>query len=220
MSSFRLGDATNIIVHSKLSYQRAVCFQLVARSAIMYFINGFQSSSLVTLVSWQTVKAVSIEASLIGRGIVKEFQDEIFHYIMTSYIRHMGRPRGFYIFSEISGMEGVKNISEDFLGANKKHIWLQVIGNFYRKISEDQFLSWMLESGQWAWLPTFGSSNGLSPVRRQGITWTNADQIGPQGTKFGESFIKKNIHKKHHPGKCISKCQLENIRHFIPDLMC
>ena len=62
MSSFRLGDATNIIFHSKLSFQQAVCFQLVARSVVMYFIDGFQPSLFV--VSWQTVKTFSIEARL------------------------------------------------------------------------------------------------------------------------------------------------------------
>ena len=37
-----------------------------------------------------------------------------------------------------------------------------------------------------------GSGNGLSPVRRQAITWTNADllSIGPSGTNFSEIWIK------------------------------
>ena len=52
MSSFRLGDATNIIFHSKLSFQRAVCFQLVAGSVVMYFINGFQPSLFVICQHW------------------------------------------------------------------------------------------------------------------------------------------------------------------------
>ena len=36
-----------------------------------------------------------------------------------------------------------------------------------------------------------GSGNGLSPVRRQAITWTNADllSIGPLGTNFREIWI-------------------------------
>ena len=36
------------------------------------------------------------------------------------------------------------------------------------------------------------SGNGLSPVRRQAITWTNADvlSIGPSGTNFSEISIK------------------------------
>ena len=55
-------------------------------------------------------------------------------------------------------------------------------------------------SAIWA---SFGSANGLSPVRRQAITWTNADllSIGPLGTNFSEiefkiqnvSFIKKHL---------------------------
>ena len=37
-----------------------------------------------------------------------------------------------------------------------------------------------------------GSGNGLSPVRRQAITWTNVDflSIGPLGTNFSEIWIK------------------------------
>ena len=44
---------------------------------------------------------------------------------------------------------------------------------------------------QWFWV-SFGSSNSLSPVRRQVITWTNADllSIGPLGTNFNEIEIK------------------------------
>ena len=39
---------------------------------------------------------------------------------------------------------------------------------------------------------SIGSDNGLSPVRQQAITWTNAAllSIGPLGTKFGEISIK------------------------------
>ena len=37
-----------------------------------------------------------------------------------------------------------------------------------------------------------GSDNGLSPIQRQAITWTNADLllIGPLGTNFSEIGIK------------------------------
>ena len=36
-----------------------------------------------------------------------------------------------------------------------------------------------------------GPGNGLSPFRRQAITWTNADllSIGPLGTNFSEFLI-------------------------------
>ena len=39
---------------------------------------------------------------------------------------------------------------------------------------------------------SIGSDNSLSPVRRQAITWTNADllTIGTLGTKFSEIEIK------------------------------
>ena len=49
---------------------------------------------------------------------------------------------------------------------------------------------------------SIGSDNGLSPVRRQAITWTNAHllSIGPLGTKFGQIRIKthKFSFKKMH----------------------
>ena len=40
-------------------------------------------------------------------------------------------------------------------------------------------------------LATIGSDNGLSPVRRQAIIWTNAGilLIGPLGTNFSETLI-------------------------------
>ena len=40
-------------------------------------------------------------------------------------------------------------------------------------------------------LTVIGSDNGLSPGRRQAITWTNAGilLIGPLGTKFNEILI-------------------------------
>ena len=40
-------------------------------------------------------------------------------------------------------------------------------------------------------LNTIGSDNGLSPVRRQAIIWTNADilLIGPLGASFNEILI-------------------------------
>ena len=41
-------------------------------------------------------------------------------------------------------------------------------------------------------LATIGSENGLSPVRRQAIIWTNAGilLIGPLGTNFSETLIR------------------------------
>ena len=46
----------------------------------------------------------------------------------------------------------------------------------------DKYASWII----------IGSGNGLSPVRRQAITWTSDVLllIGPSGTKFSEIFIK------------------------------
>ena len=39
---------------------------------------------------------------------------------------------------------------------------------------------------------SIGSDNGLSPIRRQAIIWTNAGllSIGPQGTNFSEILFK------------------------------
>ena len=43
-----------------------------------------------------------------------------------------------------------------------------------------------------AYVRQIGSGNGLSPVRRQAITWTNADllSIGPLETNYSETQIK------------------------------
>ena len=45
------------------------------------------------------------------------------------------------------------------------------------------------ESANWV---STGSDNGLMPVQRQAIIWTNADllSIGPLGTKFSDILIK------------------------------
>ena len=42
---------------------------------------------------------------------------------------------------------------------------------------------------------SIGSGNGLSPIRCQAITWTNADllSIGPLGTNFSDIWIKCNF---------------------------
>ena len=58
-------------------------------------------------------------------------------------------------------------------------------------------------------LTVIGSDNGLSPGRRQAITWTNVGilLIGPQGTNFSEMLIEihtfsfKKIHLKMSSGK-------------------
>ena len=59
-----------------------------------------------------------------------------------------------------------------------------------------------------------GSDNGLSPVRRQAITWTNFGilLIGPLGTNFNEMLIEihtfslKKIHLKMSSGKWRPSC--------------
>ena len=64
-----------------------------------------------------------------------------------------------------------------------------------------------------------GSDNGLSPGRRQAITWTIVGVllIGPLGTNFSE--ILTEIHK-FSLKKCIWKCRLENGGHFVSASMC
>ena len=65
---------------------------------------------------------------------------------------------------------------------------------------------------------TIGLDNGLPPGRRQAITWTNAGilLIGPLGTNFSEILIEIHIH--FHSRKCIWKCRLENVSHFVSGL--
>ena len=63
-------------------------------------------------------------------------------------------------------------------------------------------------------LSQHGSGNGLSPIRRQAITWTNADWllIGPLGTNFSEIRIEiQNFHSR----KCVWKCRLRNVGNFV-----
>ena len=65
---------------------------------------------------------------------------------------------------------------------------------------------------------SIGSCDGLSPVRRQAITWTNADllsdllSIGPLGIKFSE--IRINIHSFSFM-KMRLKCRLRDGGHFV-----
>ena len=69
-------------------------------------------------------------------------------------------------------------------------------------------------------LTIIGSDNGLSPGRHQAINWINAGVllIGPIGTNLSEILIPiiTFLFKK----KCIWKCRLENVGHFVLALMC
>ena len=58
-----------------------------------------------------------------------------------------------------------------------------------------------------------GSDNGLSPVRRQAIIWTNAGLLlfRPMETNFREISIKW---KSFHWRKCVRRCRLQNGNHF------
>ena len=61
-----------------------------------------------------------------------------------------------------------------------------------------------------------GSDNGLSPVRRQAIIWTNDGilLIGPSGTNFSKIYT-------FHSRKCVWKGRLRNAGHFVsaPNLL-
>ena len=67
--------------------------------------------------------------------------------------------------------------------------------------------------GSCSWV-NIGSGNGLSPVRRQAITWTNTDLlfVGHIGTNISEIWIKKQIfsfnkmHLKTSSIKCPTFC--------------
>ena len=71
-----------------------------------------------------------------------------------------------------------------------------------------------------------GSDNGLSPVRRQAITWTNVGilLIGPLGTNFSEILIEthtfsfKKTHLKLSSGKWCPFCLGLNVLKWILDI--
>ena len=68
-------------------------------------------------------------------------------------------------------------------------------------------------------LSIIGSDNGLSPGRRQAITWTNVGilLIGPLGTNFSEilieihTFLFKKVHLKMSSGKWRPFCLCLNV---------
>ena len=72
-------------------------------------------------------------------------------------------------------------------------------------------------------LTIIGSDNGLSPVRRQTIIWTNAGivLIEPLGTNFSEiwigilSFSFKKMHLKMSSGKWRPSCPGLNVLNFV-----
>ena len=70
---------------------------------------------------------------------------------------------------------------------------------------------------------SIGSGNGLSPVRRQAITWTNAGLLsfGPLGTNFSEMRIKiqdfsfTKAHLKMSSAKWRPFCQGDNMLIYV-----
>ena len=63
-----------------------------------------------------------------------------------------------------------------------------------------------------------GSDNGLSPGRRQAITWTNVGILlfGPLGTYFSKILFELHFHSR----KLIWKSLLQNGRHFVSASIC
>ena len=79
---------------------------------------------------------------------------------------------------------------------NKAKIVIEtIIWNCSMCCSKDEYFHYLIEA-EWRIYASvnytiFGSDNGLSPGRRQAITWPNAGilLIGPLGTNFSEIFI-------------------------------
>ena len=73
---------------------------------------------------------------------------------------------------------------------------------------------------------SIGSDNGLSPIRRQAIIWTNAGilLIGPLGTNFSETVFKiqtfslKKMNLKMSSGKCRPFCLGLNVLSYLHHL--
>ena len=74
-------------------------------------------------------------------------------------------------------------------------------------------------------LTIIGSDNGLSPERRQAITWTNTGilLIGPLGRNFSDilieiqTFLLKEIHLKMSSAKCCSfRFGLNVLKMYLP----
>ena len=59
------------------------------------------------------------------------------------------------------------------------------------------------------------SGNGLSHVRRQSITWTNADVLSNMNSRGQTSMNFESKYQVFLLGKLISKCRLRNGGHFV-----
>ena len=68
-------------------------------------------------------------------------------------------------------------------------------------------------------LTTIGSDNGLSPGRRQAIIWTNAGINSNLRNKF-QWNLNLYSHIFIQEIKCIWKCRLENVGHFVSASAC
>ena len=77
-----------------------------------------------------------------------------------------------------------------YLGGHKLPSMNNAIDPICEKNNQVNFHQWLLTwPGNWV---NIGSGNGLSPGRRQAITWANDDllSVGPLGTNFSEIRIK------------------------------
>ena len=68
-------------------------------------------------------------------------------------------------------------------------------------------------------LTSIGSDNGLSPGRRQAIIWTDAGILSIR-TKEQTSVKFQSQFKHFISRKCVWKCRLENVGHFVSVSMC
>ena len=90
--------------------------------------------------------------------------------------------------------------------------WL--IGN-WTSDNKLRFFNSSHPSAAYLWIiVSIDSDNGLSPIRRQAIIWTNAGllSIGPLGTNFSEILIKT---QHFYSRQCIWKYRLRDGGHFV-----
>ena len=71
-------------------------------------------------------------------------------------------------------------------------------------------------SGNWV---NIGSGNDLLPVRHQATIWTNSESLN-QLVILKTWNENRNKIKHFHSIKCICKCHLQNVAHFVLILMC
>ena len=131
----------------------------------------------------------------------------------TTTDRHMDyQPRGSAVYPAIYMHIHVFTETELSSFWRNCHHWLNQKLSIWQLISPYRRI---YASMNWV---SIGSGNGLSPVRRQAITRTNADilSIGPLGTKFNKIWIEILTFSLK---KCVWKCFLWNGGRFDQEKM-